>query len=53
MSETREQAVAKLHNDLNHSGEAEACVQCANLATTLGWARSGRRSLAEKAKDEQ
>jgi len=37
MSETREQAITKLHNDLNHSGEAKDCTQCANLATTLGW----------------
>ena len=37
MSETREQAIQKLHVDLAHEGESKGCVKCQNLATTLGW----------------
>ena len=44
MSETREDAVKKLHTDLAHEGEAKDCVKCANLSTTLGWADHWRES---------
>ena len=37
MTETREQAVQKMHANLIHGGDAESCVVCNNLATTLGW----------------